>query len=91
MEQEEALMATLRRWNEATREYEPYEVPDHWKLLAYSNDMDEPCNCALCGRELAFGECYTSFQVHTPAGFGYMVCEACHFSIEVPQRMACRG
>lgn len=84
-------MATLRRFNEAAREYEPYGVPDEWKLLAYSNDMDELCNCALCGKGLRYGDTYTSFQVHTSNGFGYGVCEECHFSIELPQRMAYRG
>ena len=83
-------MATLRRFNEAAREYEPYEVPDEWKLLAYSNDMDEKCNCAMCGKELRYGDTYTSFQIHTKNGFGYGVCESCHFLIEVPQRTEAR-
>jgi hypothetical protein len=40
---------------------------------------------------MTYGEGYTSLQVHTPTGFGYMVCESCHFDIEMPQRLAARG
>jgi len=81
-------MQTLRRWDERRREYYPYHVPDDWKLLCYSADMDEPCNCALCGKKMTYGEGYTSFQVHTEMGLAYTVCEDCHFGIEFPAREA---
>ncbi len=84
-------MATYRKWDEKKGAYEPYEVPDDWKLLCYSEDMNEICNCAQCGREMRYGDAYTSFQVHTEIGFGYMVCERCHFDIEVPERRKGRG
>ena len=71
-------MAEYRKWNEKTRAYEPYTVPDEWNLLTYANDMDEPCNCAQCGKPMRYGDGYTSMQVHTPVGFGYMVCESCY-------------
>ena len=83
-------MATYRRYNELTREYEPWEVPDDWHLLCYSSDMDEKCNCAMCGKELRYGDTYTSFQIHTKNGFGYGVCESCHFQIEAPLREEAR-
>jgi hypothetical protein len=53
--------------------------------------MDEPCNCALCGREMTYGEGYTSLQVHTPTGFGYTVCKDCHFDVELPARFRPHG
>ena len=59
-------------------DYEPYEVPDDWNVKIYSNDMDEIVNCCQCGCKTKFGECYTSREVHTELGFGYMVCEKCY-------------
>ena len=84
-------MQTFRRWDEGARAYQPYHVPDGWKLLCYSADMEEPCNCALCGREMTYGEGYTSLQVHTPTGFGYTVCRDCHFDVELPARFRPHG
>lgn len=69
----------LRKWNYEKREYEPYEVPDSWSVKTYSDDMDEIVNCCQCGRELPFGECYTSHEVHTEHGMGYAVCGKCYF------------
>lgn len=66
------------RWNFNTREYEPYSVPADWNCKTYSVDMDEIVNCPHCGRQVAFGECYTSRQIHTEHGFGYAVCESCY-------------
>ena len=68
----------MQRWNFNTREYEPYSVPADWNCKTYSVDMDEIVNCPHCGRQVAFGECYTSRQIHTEHGFGYAVCESCY-------------
>lgn len=78
----------LRRWSEAERRYEPYEVPDDWRVSAYEDDMGTRVNCCQCGRELTWGETYTSMQVQTPVGFGYGVCHECYFGREVPEREA---
>ena len=83
-------MKLYRKWDEKERRYEPYEVPDDWKLLCYSTDMDEECNCAQCGKPMRFGDGYTSMQVQTEVGFGYMVCEACHAK-ELRERSEARG
>jgi len=40
--------------------------------------MDKIVNCANCGKELKFGECYTSKTIHTEIGMGYGVCEECY-------------
>ena len=69
---------TLKKWNWKTREYDPYEIPDDWNVKTYSNDMDEIVNCPHCGRKVAFGDCYTSREIHTEHGFGYCVCGDCY-------------
>lgn len=69
---------TVRRWNFKTREYEPYEIPDDWKIKTFCVDMDEIINCPHCGRELAFGDSYTSREIHTKHGIGYSVCAECY-------------
>ena len=40
--------------------------------------MSEIINCCQCGKEITFGDGYSSQEVHTLMGFGYMVCEECH-------------
>ena len=71
-------LRVLRRWDEWLRVYMPWLVPADRKVLTYSDDMDEPCACARCGKRVTFGECYTSFQIHTILGIGYAVCPECH-------------
>ena len=80
-------LQVLRRWDEWLRDYRPWLVPDSPKVLAYSDDMDELCACARCGKSVTFGECYTSQQIHTHAGFGYAVCPECH-ELELAERAA---
>ena len=31
-----------------------------------------------CGREVKFGDCYTSMRYHSGAGFGYNECPECY-------------
>ena len=69
----------INKWNDDKKEYEPYEVPDNWKLPLISYDMDLPINCVNCGKEIKFGDGYTSKRYHTQAGMGYYECERCHF------------
>ena len=80
-------LRVLRRWDEWLRVYMPWLVPADRKVLAYSDDMDELCACARCGKSVTFGECYTSQQIHTHAGFGYAVCPECH-ELELAERAA---
>lgn len=81
----------LRRWSEAARRYMPYVVPDEWHVSTYESEMSTVVNCAQCGREIPFGETYTSMQVQDPVGFGYGVCESCYFGMELPEYEAARG
>ena len=68
----------IGRWNYITREYDPYEIPDNWNVKLYSLDMDEIINCTSCGKEVTYGECYTSFELHNDVGLGYPVCQECY-------------
>lgn len=69
---------TLNKWNYETRTYDKYEIPDDWNCKTYSLDMDEVVNCPHCGKELVFGIGYTSMEIHSKVGFGYIVCEDCY-------------
>ncbi len=68
----------LNRWNERTKTYEPYEIPDEWNVSIHCKDLDAPVNCPHCGKLLPWGETYTSKQFHTEMGFGYGVCGECY-------------
>ena len=69
----------LQKWNYKKHKYDPYEVPDDWNCHSYSDDMKEIVNCPHCGKELEFGDTYTSMEIHTPSfGFGYGVCSECY-------------
>ncbi len=68
----------LRKWNESKGMYEPYEVPNDWTVCTYSDDMDKVINCARCGRKMIFGDGFSSSQIHTGFGMGYVVCEECY-------------
>ena len=76
----------LRKWNYELQTYEAYETSDEWDCRYFGNDMAEVINCCQCGKEVAIGDCYSSQEVHTLVGFGYMVCEECH-EVEI-KRMA---
>ena len=68
----------LQKWNTKKRKYEDYVIPDNWKVKLYSKDMNEKVNCTSCGKEIKFGDSYTSLEIHTDMGFGFAVCENCH-------------
>ena len=68
----------LKKWNYKTHQYDDYEVSDNWNCKTYSYDMGEIVNCPHCGKPIPFGYAYTSLEIHTPAGFGYAVCDQCY-------------
>ncbi len=68
----------LRRWNYKKHRYDPFEVPDNWNVILTSNDLDDLINCCTCGKELKFGDSYTSMRVHNNIGLGYCVCQNCY-------------
>lgn len=71
------MMAVLRKWNHKARTYEPYEVPDKWNVKQLCESMDEIINCAGCGKEITFGEGYSSNSIHDQFGLGFCVCKDC--------------
>lgn len=69
----------MQKWNEKLRRYFPYDPPVKdgiYPLICY--DMDTVINCAQCGKEVKFGDCFTSMEIHNDAGFGFSVCEDCY-------------
>ena len=68
----------VNKWNFNTREYEKVEIPDTRKISLYSNNMNDIIQCINCGKELRFGDSYTSRRYHTEMGFGYCVCHNCY-------------
>ena len=70
-------MATLRKWNYQKHAYDPYETPNQWNCKQICESMDEIINCASCGKEITFGEGYSSNVIQDSVGFGYCVCEKC--------------
>lgn len=69
----------MRKWNYKTHRYDEYTPPiedGRYPLLV--DDMAEIINCAQCGKEIVYGDGYVSMEIHTQAGFGYVVCEECY-------------
>lgn len=67
----------MKRWDFKTRKYTDYEVPDDWYTPLIEIDMETFVNCASCGLEVMVGLMYTSWQIHSDQGLGYLVCEGC--------------
>ncbi len=71
-------MKEYRKWYYEKHEYLPYLVPEDKKLCLLTEDMDEIVNCCQCLKDMAFGDSYTSMEVHNAFGLGYAVCESCY-------------
>ena len=68
----------LFRWDYETRSYHKYGIPVEWIISTYRADMSQHINCAGCGKELPYGETFTSLELHTTMGIGYGVCNVCY-------------
>lgn len=68
----------LKKWNHEKHDYEPFEVDEDWKLVLFTNDMNEITTCPHCGKNILYGESYTSKEIHTEMGMGYPVCGKCY-------------
>lgn len=66
----------LPRWNYEKHRYEPWQLSPTAAL--HKEDLEEIVDCCECGRQVKFGDCYTSLRVHNPIGLGYAVCEKCY-------------
>lgn len=68
----------LNKWDFTKHKYLPFKIPDEWVIILHSDDMDMTINCTNCGKEMDYGQGYTSRTIHTSMGFGYPVCEECY-------------
>lgn len=68
----------IKKWNSEERIYEPYIVPEDWKICLYTNDFEKEINCCQCGKKTTYGDCYTSLEVHNDFGLGFAVCDECY-------------
>ena len=64
------------KWNYKSKSYDEYELPMGAK--AYCSNLDENVSCANCGAQIKYDDGFTSLEIHTPSGFGYIVCPDCY-------------
>lgn len=69
-------MKKALKWHPKEHKYHEYELPAG--SSAFEKDMEKMIACAQCGKQMPYGLGYTSRQIHTPGGFGYLVCEQCY-------------
>lgn len=79
----------MYKWNWDRCEKEPILVPAEWNCPEYTEDDSEVVNCLSCGRLLCARDGYTSMEIQSPAGMGYIVCKDCH-TAEVQRKMEAR-
>jgi len=72
----QAMSKTANKWNCNLHRYETCEIPEGASI--YETDLSTPIECAACGKEIPYGESYTSMEIHTPSGLGYGVCHDCY-------------
>lgn len=82
---------TLRRYDWKASAYAPYLVPASWRVEKYLQSYEEPVNCAGCGKQLKWGETFTSAEIHDMAGLGYGICGECYDSELARKRAASKG
>lgn len=67
------------RWDPYHGKYRLYVLPeDELKCSLLEDRIDKVIACAGCGKPVAFGDAYTSLEIHTETGFGFSVCPNCH-------------
>lgn len=73
----ERRVKIMYKFNQRTRKEEPYEPPvEDGYYPIYCDDMDKKINCAQCGKEITFGEGYTSREIYS-GPWGHTVCIDC--------------
>lgn len=73
---QKGLVMRAKKWNTKTRKYEEYDLPIG--AVTYIEDLDTVIPCASCGKPVIAGNTYTSLEIHTDGGFGYLVCADCY-------------
>ena len=83
LEQDPVLLSVLchrsiAKWNPRKHEYEAFVSPAGDDASLYESDMEKVIKCAGCGKQLPFGETFTSHMIHNQLGMGYAVCKDCY-------------
>lgn len=70
----------MQKWNLQKAKYEPYTKPEEngWYCPIYCNDMKELVNCTECGKQVEYGNTFTSRFIHNRTAFGFPVCYECN-------------
>lgn len=66
------------KWNYLKHDYDAYIIPHGWRVKSFCVDDNEVINCVQCGKQIIAEDGYVSLEVHTPVGFGYLVCDTCY-------------
>lgn len=67
----------LWRWSYTDQDYKLVLVPPADYILSTDN-MEEIITCPNCGKQVTFGQSYTSMEYHTAFGLAYPVCKECY-------------
>ena len=59
-ERRSGMRTIMKKWNYETHQYEEYKVPSDWNVSMYETDMKKVVNCAECGKQIKYGESFTS-------------------------------
>lgn len=65
-----------KKWNFKTEKYTECEIPPG--ASQYEIDVGKIIQCAACGKKMIYCDGFTSRQIHTHGGFGYIVCDECY-------------
>ena len=73
-------MTYVKRYSYRNHCYEkPEELPKNWHTPLVADSMDEIINCACCGKEIRYGDGYSSIDICGMSGcLGYSICEECY-------------
>lgn len=69
-------MIKVGKWNYKTRTYDDYTLPCGASL--WSDDLEKMIRCASCAKDIKSGDCYTSLEIHSDLGMGFLVCPCCY-------------
>ena len=54
---------SIAKWNPHTHEYESFDSPAGEEASLYETNMEKLVRCANCGKQLPFGETFTSHMM----------------------------
>lgn len=69
-------MINAEKWSFEKHKYEPCQISENASLPR--ENFEDLVDCAECGKQIKFGDSYTSLRIQTSIGLGYAVCEDCY-------------